>query len=425
VYRYCTIESLQTNQNAGTGRCHNIVIRVAYPLRMRRIAIIPIVLVLVASQLLTAPSNDIQFIFTSDVHYGITRSSFRGLENVDAHTVNAAMVGEINELAHSSFPADGGLRSALPVGPVDFIAVGGDIANREEAAAGEAIQSAATSWSQFQLDYASRLDLIDRTGNRLPLYVIPGNHDASNAVGHYKPMLPLIDKTSMVGIFNLMMAPSTPKSASTYEYARDKVRVAHDIGGVHFMFITLWPDTGTRSWMESELLQVDSSTPVIVFAHDPPDSDSKHFINPNGRHDINEIDKFENLLSDVFADDSGGARSVDVTPLAEQKDLELFLRQHPNVTGYFHGHNNWNQFYDWTGPNNSVVLHTFRVDSPMKGHFSAADETKLSFQIATISGASRLMTVREVLWNADPNHPDAPVAWGASTTVALAPRPVH
>jgi hypothetical protein len=59
----------------------------------------------------------------------------------------------------------------------------------------------------------------------------------------------------------------------------------------------------------------------------------------------------------------------------------------------------------------------------MKGHFSAADETRLSFQLATIDISSRTMTVREVLWNADPLHANAPVRWGASTTVALAPRP--
>jgi hypothetical protein len=126
---------------------------------------------------------------------------------------------------------------------------------------------------------------------------------------------------------------------------------------------------------------------------------------------------------DVFADEPGGVRSVDAAPLAEQKDWERFLGRHSNITAYFHGHNNWNQFYDWTGPSNTATLHTFRVDSPMKGHFSASDETRLSFQIATIDISSRLMTVREVLWNADPQHPDAPMSWGASTTVALAPRP--
>jgi hypothetical protein len=99
------------------------------------------------------------------------------------------------------------------------------------------------------------------------------------------------------------------------------------------------------------------------------------------------------------------------------------VRRHPNVSAYFHGNSNWNQFYDWTGPRHSIALHTFRVDSPMKGAVSANDETKLSFQVATIDMTSRTMTVRECLWDADPARPAAPVSWGASTTVALSPRP--
>jgi hypothetical protein len=151
-----------------------------------------------------------------------------------------------------------------------------------------------------------------------------------------------------------------------------------------------------------------------LFAHDPPDGDPKHFINPLGKHEVNKVDQFENLLADTFTD-----------LVSEQRHLEAFLRQHPNITAYFHGHNNWNQFYDWTGPDHSVALHTFRVDSPLKGHFSGIEENKLSYQIATIDTAARTMTVREVLWNADPQNPAARVTWGASTTVALAPRPVQ
>jgi hypothetical protein len=64
------------------------------------------------------------------------------------------------------------------------------------------------------------------------------------------------------------------------------------------------------------------------------------------------------------------------------------------------------------------MLHTFRADSPMKGGFSRTDEMKLSFQIATIDIPSRTMTVREVLWDANPRARNAPLAWGASTTVA-------
>jgi hypothetical protein len=171
--------------------------------------------------------------------------------------------------------------------------------------------------------------------------------------------------------------------------------------------------------MERDLSRVSRSTPVFIFAHDPPDSDAKHFLSPNGAHDVNGIDLFENLLGDTFAD--GPAPTV--PPLIERRAFERFLARHPNVTAYFHGHSNFNQFYDWTGPDHSVVLHAFRVDSPMKGAVSGRDETKLSFQVATLDMTARTMTVRECLWNADPAHPTSPLVWGASTTVAFSPRP--
>lgn len=202
-------------------------------------------------------------------------------------------------------------------------------------------------------------------------------------------------------------------------YPDDKVLVSHDIGGLHFMFITMWPDSGVRTWMERDLARVSSSTPAIVFTHDPPESEAKHFTNPNGRRDINAVDKFENLLAETLKDGT----TVAAPTTTEQRALQHFLERHPNVTAYFHGNSNWNQFYDWTGPDHTVLLHTFRVDSPMKGAFSSRDETKLSFQVVTIDPASRRMTVRECLWDADPAHPSLRLAWGGSTTVALSPRP--
>jgi hypothetical protein len=104
----------------------------------------------------------------------------------------------------------------------------------------------------------------------------------------------------------------------------------------------------------------------------------------------------------------------------EAKQFEAFLRQHPNITAYFHGHTNFNEFYDWTGPDHTIALHSFRVDSPMKGKESQPDETKLSFQLATVNVAAHTMTVREVLWNQKPQAPS--LTWGSSKTVALLPR---
>jgi hypothetical protein len=53
----------------------------------------------------------------------------------------------------------------------------------------------------------------------------------------------------------------------------------------------------------------------------------------------------------------------------------------------------------------------------MKGAVSADDETRLSFQVATIDTATRMLTVRECLWNADPAIPA--LSWGESRTVSL------
>jgi hypothetical protein len=373
---------------------------------MRRNLILLVFLGLATTFLLgqAGRSTQLQFIFTSDSHYGLTRS-FRGKNNVSAHVVNAAMVAQMNRLPGENFPADGGIQASRPVGPIDFVVDGGDIANRAEAAE-IPIQAASKSWAEFKEDYIDGLTVHDSSGKRSPLYVVPGNHDASNAVGYYKPMVS-VDKTAITEIFNLMMKPVQLKTPDTFDYVRDRMLVSHDLGGIHFVFLTLWPDSRARTWLENDLERVKGSTPVFIFAHVFPDGDPKQFRNPNGKHDINPQDQFENLLDDTFTD-----------VVSQQKGWEDFVRDHSNITAYFHGHSNWNQFYDWTGPGHTVALHSFRVDSPMKGKFSNPDESKLSFQIATIDMGSRTMTVREVLWNADSQHP----AWGASTTVALVRR---
>jgi hypothetical protein len=377
------------------------------------------VLVLVVAALHAQAPRGVQFVFTSDAHYGLTRPAFRGRSNVDSAVVNAALVNRINTLPSLAFPSDGGLRAGQRIGAFDFVAEAGDVTNREETLPPALAQSAATSWAQFESDYVRRLTVQGPDGRRASLFVVPGNHEASNAVGFYKAMAPAIDKTSMVAIYNQMMKPAIAKTTATFDYSRDKVFYSRDVGGLHFVFVQVWPDSRARAWMETDLKSVSDSTPVIVFAHDQPDVEAKHFINPNGRHDVNATDRFENLLADTFAD---GA-TIDASSETAQRALEAFLGHHRNITAYFHGNSNWNQFYDWVGPGRSVVLHTFRVDSPMKGDVSSRDERKLSFQVVTIDTASRLMTVRECLWNADPRHPDGPIEWGGSTTVALQPRP--
>jgi hypothetical protein len=97
---------------------------------------------------------------------------------------------------------------------------------------------------------------------------------------------------------------------------------------------------------------------------------------------------------------------------------------HPNVVAYFHGNSNWNEFYEWKGPDRSIGLHVFRVDSPLKGALSASDETQLSFRVGTIDPDRRMLTVRECLWNVHPTDPAVAIEWGHKATVRLAVSPL-
>jgi hypothetical protein len=193
------------------------------------------------------------------------------------------------------------------------------------------------------------------------------------------------------------------------------VNFSRTVGGIHFVFITVWPDSTARAWMEYDLRSVNRSTPVVLFTHDQPEAQAKHFTNPNGTHDLNATDQFENLLTERLAD---GA-TIAAPTLMEQREFERFLTRHPNIRAYFHGNSNWNEFYDWTGPNHTAGLHVFRVDSPMKGAVSGDDESRLSFHVASIDRVSDTLTVRECLWNVHPGDPSAPLTWGESRTVTL------
>ncbi|WP_171026559.1 metallophosphoesterase family protein [Mesorhizobium comanense] len=362
-------------------------------------------------------AEEIQFIVTSDVHFGITRADFQGGKDVNAEAVNKVMVGKMNALPALTLPTDYGVKSGEEIGPIDFVAVTGDIANRMEVNDGTAIQSAAASWAQFKTVFVDGLTLKDEAGNKSQLFVVPGNHDVSNAIGFYKKMEPATDATSMVEIYNMEVKPATPITTSTYNYATDRIHYSRDVGGIHFVFLNVWPDAVEQAWLETDLKNVPATTPVVLFTHDGPVLEAKHLTNPNGAGDINATDKFENLL--VKASET----TVKEPTLTEQQTFVDFVKKYPNIAAYFHGNTNLSQYYDYAGPDNSLGLHVVRVDSPMKGEVSAKDETKLSFQLVTLDTANRLMTVREALWNADKSA-SSPVVFGASVTFALAPRPV-
>jgi len=351
----------------------------------------------------------IQFVLTSDVHYGITRPHFRGADSVSAVVVNEAMIGAINRLPQLTLPDDGGVGAGKPVTAIEALAITGDIANRQEAG----IQNAATSWQQFEADYLQKLTIQNSKQQPSPLLVCAGNHDVADALGYWKFDKPA-DASSLAGMYNRMLVPAQLKTAASYNYTTDKVHFSRDMGGIHLVFVNLWPDSLEQQWIQKDIKGLKPGTPVLLFTHSMPDVEARFFTNPNGEHTINGTDKFENLLPEVFRDGT----NVKDTAFYEERGLAAFLKHHPEIKAWFHGHNNWNEFYDWQGPDNTVSLPCFRVDSPMKGRLSAKDEKQLSFQLISIDTHTKAMTVRECRWNTVPADPSV-LVWGDNITIPL------
>lgn len=359
-------------------------------------------------------SQVVNMVFTSDAHYGLFKDKFRGDTNVRSHLVNTYMIGQINNLPSLKLPADMGINANKQVGNIDYVIQTGDICNRME----PPVQSAAASWAQFEGDYINGIKLKGNNGKPAKLLLAPGNHDISNAIGYTKPMVPLTDPTAMVKIYNLMLKPAQPLTNEDYDFNKDKINYSLNVKGVHLMFITLWADSAERIWMEKDLATVKPNTPVFIFTHDQPTCESSHFTNPVPPHTINHTNKLQNLVAEQYKEDTVASKDEDATNI-EQRGFVKFLKKHPNIKAYFHGNSNWSQFYTYTGPDKDVALSTFRVDSPMKGKFSAKDQTKLSFALISLDPAKQLLTVRECLWNTQPDNNDNKVVFGESRTISI------
>jgi DNA repair exonuclease SbcCD nuclease subunit len=357
--------------------------------------------------------SPVHIILTSDAHYGITRPAFRGASNVDSHTVNAAMIASMNTLPNATLPNDGGLEAGSKISYVDYMIQAGDIANRMETSAN--VQTAATSWGQFNTDYLQGFTVKNKAGVKASIYMVPGNHDVSNTIGYYANMAPLTDASSLAQLFNQAFTPATPKTATTLNYTTDRVDYSRDIAGVHFCFIQMWPDSTVRIWLNNDLQKVSATTPVVLVAHDQPAVVSNHFTNPNGTHSINSTDKFDNVLDEVFKD----GKTPSAAATIEQRALVTFLKTHPNIKAYLHGHVHESRFYTWTGVDNDVQLSSVSIDSPMKGLVSMNDETKLTYDFAVLDPKTMTMTVRECLWDTEPSNASAAVKWGNMVTINL------
>jgi hypothetical protein len=349
----------------------------------------------------------IQFVFTSDVHFGLTKENFRGQKNVSAAAVNKAMVNEINQLNTKTFPLDNGVQSNKSIKNLDAIVITGDIANRMEIG----IQSATKSWNEFTTVFLDGLKIKKTSTEKSDLLIVPGNHDMSNAIGFHRPMEPKKDPASMLGIYNLMFP--NEKKLTVFDSTVCRIHYSRDIKGVHFIFLSLWPDSTEQVWMEKDLKKVSKNTPVLLFAHSIPNVEARFFVNPNGDHDINETDKFENLVPEMYKD----GFQVKGETLIEQKSFAAFIKKHPSIKVYFHGHENFTEYYNWKGPDSTINLPCIRTDSPMKGKSSAKDESKLAFEIVSINTVSKVLTVREVLWNAATSA--TVLKWGQSINIKL------
>jgi len=356
----------------------------------------------------------VNIIFTSDAHFGITRPKFRGDSNVASNKVNAAMIRQMNALPAMALPADGGIGASQKIGAIDYLIEGGDIANRME----PPVQNTAVSWAQFEQEYTHQLNLKGHNGAQIKLLIIPGNHDISDAIGYPRTMKPATDPSSMVNIYNLMLKPAKPLTNASYDYRKDKINYSRSIKGIHFMFITLWADSAERIWMQKDLDTVSPKTPVIMVTHDQPECEAKHFTNPLPPYNMTAENHFENLTEEHYKEGTIAAKDDGATAI-EQRGFVKFLKAHRNIKAYFHGNSNWNEFYLYHGPDNDVNLNCFRVDSPMKGKYSAKDETQLSFQLISLDPKAQTLTVRECLWNATPSDPGQKVVFGKSSTVSL------
>lgn len=218
----------------------------------------------------------------------------------------------------------------------------------------------------------------------------------------------------MAGIYNRMMTPAHPVTPATYNYATGKIHYIREIAGVRLLFVNCWPDSMEQAWMDKQLASLPAGAPVLLFTHSNPDLEARFFTNPNGNHGIDSTSRFENLLPEVYQD----GHTLKDSTLVEQRELAGFFLHHPAIKAYFHGHNNFTQFYQWQGPDRNISLPCFRVDSPMKGRRSAKDETLVSFEVITIDTRKRTMTVREYCWNPVPEEP-AVVKWGQTSTIEL------
>lgn len=160
---------------------------------------------------LKSKDSIVQFLFTSDLHFGLVKEKFQAKQQVSAYDVNLAMVKVMNQFKN-----------------IDALIITGDIANRMEGG----VQTATKSWSEFEKVFIDSLHLKNRYNQKSKLWVIPGNHDMSNAIGFHRPMYPKKDPASMLGIHNLMFPQ---KKAIIFDSSLCRIHYSKDINVLEYL----------------------------------------------------------------------------------------------------------------------------------------------------------------------------------------------
>ena len=278
-------------------------------------------------------NNTITFIYTSDPHYGTTRT-FRGQKYVNATVVNAEMINQMNHLPEMNLPNDGGVNAGKRM-QIDYVIQTGDITNRTSDKYN--YPTSKYTMAQFDYDYYIRLNLQNVKGEKPEKLLSPGNHDVSNLIGHEYIPTDSIDGTVMVEIYNRMMNPAVPKTTATYDYENDKVNYIRTIGGIQFVFVNMWPDQPNREWMASAM---NPALPALIFTHDQPDVEAKHLTDP--AHVEGTPYDFSNRFEFLIAEKADAGTDRNGSTDTQQRGFAQFIKANPNIKAYFHANYNYN-----------------------------------------------------------------------------------
>src|ERR1043165_4224967 len=155
---------------------------------MRKLIVLPFLLVL-AWTFLGAQADVVQFVFTADVHYGISRPGFGECE---MSTRKWSMRHWLRKSAACRRPSFQETEATGLIGWWELLILWRS-AGTSPIVPKSQIAAKRSRVRQYPGSNSGRVTLMGlklhaRSGSRSPVYAVPGNHDISNAIGYYKPM---------------------------------------------------------------------------------------------------------------------------------------------------------------------------------------------------------------------------------------------